>query len=83
MSKVLFAATALFLVSAGLSFAAEMKACDDATSAMVMKEVEAAEGDSKMMGMKEMEMATMAMKEGKMEECSKHLGMAAEAVMKK
>ena len=83
MSKLILAATALFLASSTMSFADEMKACDDATSAMIMKEVEGAAGDAKAMGMKELEMAKMSMKEGKMEDCSKHLGMAAEAVMKK
>lgn len=83
MLKTLIAAAAISVAFSGASFAAESKTCDDATFAMVMKEVEGAKGDAKEMGMKELEMAKMSMKEKKADDCGMHLGMAAEAVMKK
>jgi hypothetical protein len=83
MLKTLIAAAAITVAFSGASFAAEAKACDDATFAMVMKEVEGAKGEAKEMGMKELEMAKMSMTEKKTEDCGMHLGMAAEAVMKK
>lgn len=83
MLKTLFAAAAITVAFSGASFAAEAKACDDATFAMVMKEVEGAKGDAKEMGMKELEMAKTAMGEKKADDCGMHLGMASEAVMKK
>jgi hypothetical protein len=76
------AALALFTI-AGSANAAEMKACDDDTFAMVMKAVEGAKGDAKEMGMKELDMAKMAMKEKKAEDCSMHLDMAEKAAMMK
>ena len=81
--KTLLATAALAVFAfAGSANAAEMKACDDDTFAMVMKAVEGAEGDAKVMGMKELDMAKMAMKEKKAEDCSMHLGMAEKATMK-
>ena len=82
--KTLLATAALAIFAfAGSANAAEMKACDDETFAMVMKEVESAKGDAKEMGMKELDMAKMAMKEKKAEDCSMHLGMAEKAAMMK
>ncbi len=86
MFKTLFTAAAcgVFLTAAAL--ADEMKACDDATMMMVTEMVEGATDateESKMMAMEELEMAKAAMADNKMEECSTHLGMAAEAVMMK
>ncbi|MGB8817441.1 MAG: hypothetical protein WCC66_05915 [Rhizobiaceae bacterium] len=83
MIKTLIAAAALSFVFAGVAGAAEMKECNDETFAMVMKAVEGAEGDAKTMGMKELDMAKEAMGAKNNEECGKHLGMAAEATMKK
>ena len=81
--KTLLATAALAIFAfAGSANAAEMKACDDDTFAMVMKSVEGAKGDAKEMGMKELDMAKMAMKEKKTEDCSMHLGMAEKATMK-
>jgi hypothetical protein len=82
--KTLLATAALAIFAfAGSANAAEMKACDDDTFAMVMKAVEGAKGDAKEMGMKELDMAKMAMKEKKAEDCSMHLGMAEKAAMMK
>ena len=81
--KTLLATAALAIFAfAGSANAAEMKACDDDTFAMVMKAVEGAKGDAKEMGMKELEMAKTAMKDKKAEDCSMHLGMAEKATMK-
>lgn len=82
--KTLLATAALAIFAfAGSANAAEMKACDDDTFAMVMKAVEGAKGDAKEMGMKELDMAKMAMTEKKAEDCSMHLGMAEKAAMMK
>lgn len=50
---------------------------------MVMKEVDGAKVDAKEIGMKELEMAKTALGAKKADDCGMHLGMAAEAVMKK
>jgi hypothetical protein len=82
--KTLLATAALAIFAfAGSANAAEMKACDDNTFAMVMKAVDGAKGDAKEMGMKELDMAKMAMKEKKAEDCSMHLDMAEKAAMMK
>ena len=84
MLKFVLAATVSSFAFGAVAQADEMKACDDATFKMVMTEVEAATdapADKKEMAMKELEMAKMAMADSKMDECSMHLGMAAEAVM--
>ncbi|MGB8814600.1 MAG: hypothetical protein WCC57_15590 [Paracoccaceae bacterium] len=86
MMKLVLAAAVSSFAFAAVAQADEMKACDDATFKMVMTDVEAATdapADRKAMAMKELDMAKMAMADKKMEECSMHLGMAAEAVMKK
>jgi hypothetical protein len=83
MKTLLTTAAFAIFAFAGSANAAEMKACDDDTFAMVMKAVDGAKGDAKTMGMKELDMAKMAMKEKKTDECSMHLDMAAKEVMKK
>jgi hypothetical protein len=75
MLKTLFAAAAITVAFSGVSFAAEMKACDDATMKMVMETVDKAEGEAK-----DMAKEAMGMKE--MEKCSEHLGMAEKEAMK-
>ena len=83
MKTLLTTAAFAIFAFAGSANAAEMKACDDATFAMVMKAVEGAKGDAKTMGMKELDMAkeAMAAKDDKM--CGEHLGMAEKAAMMK
>ena len=83
--KTLLATAAFALFAfAGSANAAEMKmACDDASFEMVMKAVDGAKGDAKEMGMKELDMAKMAMKEKKADDCMMHLEMADKAVMMK
>jgi hypothetical protein len=88
MSKTLFAAAAFFAFASTATYAAEEKmACDDA-SIMKMEEAAMAMKDPAMketmeMAMKEVEMAKMAMKENKTDDCSMHLGEAMKATMKK
>ena len=77
MLKSLIAAGLLGLALTAPAYAAEMAACDDA-SMMKMDEAIKADTDPKMkeaadMAMKEMEMAKMAMKDGKTDDCSMHL----------
>ena len=77
MMKTLFAATAMALAIAAPASAAEMAKCDDA-SMMKMEEAMKAGTDPAMkndveMAMKEVDMAKMAMKDGKMDDCSMHL----------
>ena len=83
MLKTLFTAVALTVAFSGASYAAEMKACDDATMKMVMEMVDKAEGDAKVMAMKEFDMAKESMGMKEMEKCSEHLGMAETEAMKK
>jgi uncharacterized low-complexity protein len=86
-SKTSFAALAaaaafgVFALS-GASNAAEMKACNDETFAMVMKAVEGAAGENKEMAMKEFEMAKEAMAAKDEKKCGELLGMAEKAAMK-
>jgi predicted outer membrane protein len=88
MLKSILAASALLICASTASFAAEEKmACDDA-SIMKMEEAAMAMKDPAMkesmeMAMKEVEMAKMAMKESKTDDCSMHLGEAMKATMKK
>ena len=82
MLKTLFAASALTVAFSGFAFAEDMKACDDATMKMVMETVDKAEGDAKMMAMKEFDMAKEAMGMKEMDKCSEHLGMAEKEAMK-
>ena len=79
MIKSLFAAAAVLAFASSAAFAAEEKmACDDASimkmeeGAMAMKDP--AQKDAMMMAMKAVEMAKTSMKDGKMDDCSMHLG---------
>jgi hypothetical protein len=84
MKTLLTTAALIVFAFAGSANAAEMKmACDDASFAMVMKAVDGAKGDAKVMGMKELDMAKMAMKEKKNDDCMMHLDMADKEAMKK
>lgn len=74
MIKPLFAAAILGLALPALASAAETAKCDDASmmtmdeamkTATMKKEVD--------MAVKEVDMAKMAMRDGKMDECSTHL----------
>ncbi len=82
----------LFIVAAlaGIGFlspvqAQEMAKCDDATMMKVEKDVmgmtDPAMKDKMEMGMKELEMAKMAMKDNKEKDCSMHLDAAMKASM--
>jgi hypothetical protein len=82
----------LFIIAAlaGIGFlgpvqAQEMAKCDDATMMKVEKDVMAmtdpAMKDKMEMGMKELDMAKMAMKENKEKDCSMHLDAAMKASM--
>jgi hypothetical protein len=82
MLKRILIGAAVFAM-AGAANAAEMKKCDDATMAMVMKEVEAAPAANKEMAMKEFAMAKEKMAAKMMDDCSKHLDAASTAAMKK
>jgi hypothetical protein len=77
MMKSLIAAGVLGLALSAPASAAEMATCDDA-SMMKMDEVIKADTDPKMkdaadMAMKELDMAKMAMKDGKTDDCAMHL----------
>lgn len=86
MFKTLCTAAACGLLLSAAAQADEMKACDEATFKMVMEMVEGATdapADKKTMAMEELEMAKTAMADSKTDECYMHLGVAADAVMKK
>jgi hypothetical protein len=82
MIKFVLAAVVSTVAFAGIANAEEMKACDEATMTMVMKEVEAAPADKKEMAMTEFNMAKEKMAGGMAEDCSKHLTAASKASMK-
>lgn len=85
MLHKLMISTTCLLAFAATAQAQEMKACDAETFAMVTTMVEEAKdvaADKKEMAMADLEKAKMAMTESKTEDCSKFLGMAADAVMK-
>ncbi len=84
MLKSLIAAGLLGLALTATAHAAEMAKCDDA-SMMKMDEAIKADTDPKMkeaadMAMKELDMAKMAMKDSKMDDCSMHLTNAMKAM---
>ena len=83
MKTLLTTAALAIFAFAGSANAAEMKACDNDTFAMVMKAVEGAAGDAKTMGMKELDMAKEAMAAKDDKKCGEHLGMAEKAAMMK
>ena len=83
MLKTIFAATALVSGLSAPAFAAGMMACDETS---IMKTEEMAKGmtdpmkkDAMMMAMKEVDSAKMAMKDGKSDDCAKHLDNAMKA----
>ena len=84
MLKSLIAAGFVCIALATPVFAGEMAKCDDA-SMMKIDEMMKADTDPKMkdavdMAMKETEMAKMAMKDNKMDDCSMHLTNAMKAM---
>lgn len=84
MNKFALAFSIAAVLSATPAFAADKLACDDAgmkAVEMMLKEKMEMKADTTM-AMKENEMAAMAMKEGKTEDCAMHLNMAQEALMK-
>jgi hypothetical protein len=87
MMKTLFAATVLGFALAAPAYAADMAKCDDATMKMVMDAIKADTDPAMKAGVDkataEMAMAGEAMKANKMDECSKHIGMAKESMMMK
>jgi hypothetical protein len=79
------AATLLVFAAATPTFAADKLACNDdgmMKVEMMMKEKMAMKADTAM-AMKENDMAMMAKKDGKMDDCAMHLNMAQEELMKK
>jgi hypothetical protein len=72
MLKFMCAAAVVVVAGSAPAFADDMMACDDAS---IMKTEE--------MAMKEVDMAKMAMKDGKMDDCSMHLDAANKAAMTK
>ncbi len=83
MLKTILAATVLVSGLSAPVFAQGMMACDETS---IMKTEEMAKGmtdpmkkDAMMMAMKEVDSAKMAMKEGKSDDCAKHLDNAVKA----
>ncbi len=93
MLKTILAATALVAALSAPAFADDMMKCDDATMKMMHDDMDKMSGsmakqtDNMKKGMematKDMAMASDAMKAGKMDECSKALGMAKTDMMMK
>lgn len=81
-AKILIAGISM-LVLTGASHSPTMKKCDDATVAMVMKEVAGAPAAKKEMAMMEFKMAKDKMAANMNKECSMHLEAASKASMKK
>jgi hypothetical protein len=84
MLKLATAATFVALFAATPVFAADKLACDEASMMkveMLMKEKMEMKVNTDM-AMKESEMAGMAKKEGKMDDCAMHLNMAQDELMK-
>jgi hypothetical protein len=87
MLKFMCAAAVVVVAGSAPAFADDMMACDDAsimkTEEMAMAMTEPAQKESMEMAMKEVDMAKMAMKDGKMDDCSMHLDAANKAAMMK
>lgn len=91
MMKSLYCAAALsFVMASGLAVPAsamDPMMCDEATMTKMQSQMDAltdpAMKMNKDMAMKEMDMAKTAMKDNKMDDCSKHLGMANMGMMMK
>jgi hypothetical protein len=81
----LFFASAVTLVASNAAQAMEKMKCDDDSMMKVEMMMKEHKGDKKMAdaAMKENEMAAMAKKEGKMDDCAMHLNMAADSLMMK
>lgn len=84
MIRTIIAAAAIALASTASAFAAGMATCDEAS---MMKTEEMAKGmtdpmkkDQMMMATQEIDSAKMAMKAGKMDECSTHMDNAMKAM---
>lgn len=88
MKTYLLAAGAMMFACATPAFAQDstMK-CDDASMMKMQTEMDAmtdpAMKEQKDMAMKHMEMAKASMKEGKMDDCTMHMGEASKEMMKK
>lgn len=87
MLKLTFAAAAVCLLAAGPAFADDKLMCDDASMGKVKMMIDNAMKNPDMkkaedMAMKESDMAMMAKKDGKMDDCAMHLNMASDAMMK-
>ena len=81
MIKTLFAAA---IVTVGMSapvFAAEMMTCDDAHIMKAEESAKMAKGEHMEMAMKDVDMAKMAMKDGKMDDCTAALEKAMKNAM--
>ena len=89
MLKTFFAVTAIAFALSTPAFADDMMktTCDDATMKMVAgamaKDTDAKMANDVKMAGDEMKMAMDSMKANKMDECSKHIGMAMDHMMMK
>ena len=87
MKKTLIVAALAGFALIAPAHAAEMMMCDDASMMKMQTEMDAmtdpAMKDKKDMAMKEMDMAKMAMKDGKTDDCMMHMGEADKQMMKK
>ena len=86
MIKTIAAAT-LFTLALGTSaYAMDPMKCDDDSMMKMQTEMDAMTDpmmkDQKEMAMKEMDMAKMAMKDGKTDDCMMHMGEASKQMMK-
>jgi hypothetical protein len=83
LTAILFA-SAMTMASANMASAMEKMKCDDDAMMKVEMMMKEHKGDKMKMesAMKENDMAAMAKKDGKMDECAMHLNMAAESLMK-
>lgn len=78
MFKILFAAITITAGLAAPAFADDMMMCDDAHMMKAEESAKTLKGDKMDMAMKDIDMAKMAMKDGKTDDCMKSL----EKVMK-
>ena len=87
MLKFMCAAAVVVVAGSAPALADDMMACDDASimkaEEMAMAMTKPAQKESMAMAMEEVDMAKMAMKDGKLEDCSMHLDAANKATMMK
>lgn len=87
MLKLMCAAAIVAIAGSAPAFADDMMACDDAsmmkTEEMAMAMTDPAQKEHMDMAMKEIDMAKMAMKDGKMDDCAMHLDAAMKETMMK